>query len=161
MTESSDLFGYRGLTFVQSVAESKKINLSKEPCIIIASSGMCENGRILHHLRHNIENSNTAIVIVGFTAKETLGRKIAERQPVVKILDEEFSLRAEVAVLHSFSAHADRQDLINYAKSTAATLKGVFVVHGEEEQSISLANALAKEGISRVSVPLVGDTVTF
>jgi metallo-beta-lactamase family protein len=161
LREDGDLFGYRGLTYVRDVRESKRINQITKPCIIIASSGMCESGRILHHLRHNVQDSANTIVIVGVTARDTLGRKIAERQPVIRIFDGEYALRTEVVVLDSFSAHADRQDLITYANHTGLTLKGAFVVHGEEEQSLSLAEALANEEIPGVTVPHIGETVEF
>ena len=159
LREDSDLFDYRQLTFVRDVRQSKKLNNSRKPCIIIAASGMCENGRVLHHLRHNIGDPDTTVVFVGFTARHTLGRKIAERQPVVRIYGEEKELRARVEVLDAFSAHADRNDLIEYAGHVAGTLKGVFIVHGEEEQSLSLAEALKGEGVPGVKVPHVGETV--
>jgi len=161
LREDGDLFGYRRVSYLRSVQESKRLNHSTEPCIIIASSGMCESGRVLHHLRNHIQDPATTIIIVGFTAKDTLGRKIAERQPTVRIFGEEHPLRAEVVVFDAFSAHADRRDLIAYAKRTSSTLKGVFVVHGEEEQSLSLANALIAEGISQTEVPQAGETVEF
>ncbi len=159
LREDSDLFGYRQLTYVRDVRESKKLNHSTRPCIIIASSGMCEGGRIVHHLRNHMQDPATSIVFVGFTADHTLGRKIVERHPVVRIFGDEKPLRAEVVVLDAFSAHADRRDLIAYAKGSGTTLKGVFVVHGEEEQSLSLAEALGNEGIPGVSVPHAGETV--
>jgi metallo-beta-lactamase family protein len=159
--EDSDLFGYRQLTYVRDVRQSKKLNASAESCIIIASSGMCENGRIVHHLRHHVSDPATSIVFVGFTAQHTLGRRIVERQPVVRIWGEERPLRAEVAVLDAFSAHADRNDLVDYAKHAEEGLKGAFVVHGEEEQSLALAEALAGLGIPGVKVPEVGETVAL
>ncbi len=159
LREDSDLFGYRQLSFVRDVRQSKKLNDSTKSCIIIAASGMCESGRIVHHLRHHIGNPNTTIVFVGFTARHTLGRKIVERQPVVRIWGVEKHLRAEVVVLDAFSAHADRRDLIAYAKRAAPGLKGVFIVHGEEEQSMALAEALSGEGIPGVKVPHIGETV--
>jgi metallo-beta-lactamase family protein len=159
LREDSDLFGYRQLTFIRDVRQSKKLNDSTRPCIIIAASGMCESGRIIHHLRHHIGDPNTTIVMVGFTAQHTLGRRIVERQPEVRIWGEYKTLRAEVVVLDAFSAHADRQDLIEYASHTASTLKGVFIVHGEEKQSLALAEALQGEGIRGVMVPHMGETV--
>lgn len=158
LREDSDLFGYRQLTYVRNVRQSKKLNNSTKPCIIIAASGMCEGGRILHHLRHHAGDPATTIVIVGFTAKHTLSRAIAERRPVVKIYGEETPLRAEVVAIDAFSAHADRHDLITCVKRTSSTLKGVFIVHGEEEQSFSLAEALENEGIPGVTVPHLGET---
>ncbi|MFH1421661.1 MAG: MBL fold metallo-hydrolase [Planctomycetota bacterium] len=159
LQKDSDLFGYQHLTFIRDVRESKKLNNSSEPCIIIAASGMCEGGRVVHHLRNNIQNPSVTILIVGFAAKHTLARKIVEQQPVVRIFGDEHRLRAKVVVLDAFSAHADRNDLINYAKHTSLTLKGAFIVHGEEDQSESLADALTNEDIPGVRVPAIGESI--
>jgi metallo-beta-lactamase family protein len=158
LREDSDLFGYRQLRYVRDARQSKKLNKSTEPCIIIASSGMCESGRIVHHLRHHMGNPNTTIVMVGFTAEHTLGRKIVERQPTVRIFGRETALRAQVVVFDAFSAHADRNDLIEYAKGTATSLKGAFVVHGEEGQSLALVEALSELGIPEVVAPHIGES---
>lgn len=158
LQEDRDLFGYRQLTYIKDARRSKKLNKSAEPCIVIASSGMCESGRIVHHLRHHIGDPNTTIVMVGFTAEHTLGRRIVERRPSVRIFGEDRPLRAEVVVFDAFSAHADRNDLIEYAKGTASSLKGAFVVHGEEEQSLALAGALSELGIPEVTVPHIGES---
>lgn len=159
LREDSDLFGYKQLTFIRDVRQSKKLNNSTKPCIIIAASGMCESGRIIHHLRHNISDPNTTIVMVGFAARHTLSRRIVERQPEVRIWGEMKPLRAEVVVLDAFSAHADSRDLMDYVRHAAPTLKGVFIVHGEEEQSLALAQSLSGEGIPGVKVPHVNETV--
>jgi metallo-beta-lactamase family protein len=158
LREDKDLFGYRQLTYIKDARQSKKLNKSTKPCIVIASSGMCESGRIVHHLRHHMGDPNTTIVMVGFTAEHTLGRKIVERRPTVRIFGEDRALRAEVVVFDAFSAHADRNDLIEYAQGTAESLKGAFVVHGEEEQSLALVEALSELGIPQVTAPHIGES---
>jgi len=131
--------------FVSSVEESKQVTACREPCIVIAGSGMCEHGRILHHLKQGIEDSRNAVVIVGFQAQHTLGRRIVERAPEVSIFGEKYRLLAEVATLNAFSAHADRDELVQYARATGA--RRVMLVHGEPDQRESLAEVLRAEGI--------------
>ncbi|RKX33394.1 MAG: MBL fold metallo-hydrolase [Verrucomicrobia bacterium] len=134
--------------FVSSVEESKQVTASDSPCIVIAGSGMCEHGRILHHLKHGIEDPRNAIVIVGFQAQHTLGRRIVERVPEVSIFGEKYRLLAEVATLNAFSAHADRDELVQYARATGA--QRVILVHGEPDQRDSLAEVLQEMGIEVV-----------
>jgi len=154
-------FGLKDIRYITDVEESKKLNHFNEPCIIISASGMCESGRILHHLKNNIEDPKNTIMVVGFMAKDTLGRKIVERQERVKIFGEEYRLRARVEVLDAFSAHADRKELLEYVNQTKNSLKGVFVVHGEEEQSQALADGIKDLGIQNVIVPDLGQEVTI
>ncbi|MDZ7340151.1 MAG: MBL fold metallo-hydrolase [candidate division KSB1 bacterium] len=156
--QNDDPFGFARLKYVRDVEESKKLNSLKEPCIIISASGMCETGRILHHLKNNIENPNNIILIVGFMAQNTLGRKLVERWPVVKIFGEEYHLNAEVVIMNAFSAHADRNDLLAYLQGTQKKLRQAFLVHGEEKQSQQLADALAETGFSNIIIPSIGDT---
>jgi metallo-beta-lactamase family protein len=151
-------FGFGRLQYTHSVDDSKALNAINGPAIIISSSGMCENGRILHHLKNNVEDERNLILIVGFMAKHTLGRKLVEKQPVVKIFDEEYKLNAEVEVMNAFSGHADRSDLLEYI-NRIKDLKKVFLVHGEESQSISLQEYLKETGVENVVIPYRGDTV--
>jgi metallo-beta-lactamase family protein len=154
-------FGLKDIRYITDVEESKKLNRLNEPAIIISASGMCESGRILHHLKNNIEDPKNTILVVGFMAKDTLGRKIVERQDRVKIFGEEYRMRARVEVLDAFSAHADRGELLEYVNYTKDSLKGVFVVHGEEEQSQALADGIRDLGIQNVLVPDLGQEVTI
>ena len=154
-------FGLEDIHYITDVKESKKLNHLEETCIIISASGMCESGRILHHLKNNIEDPKNTILVVGFMAKDTLGRKIVERKEKVKIFGEEYTLRAEVEVLDAFSAHADRDELLEYVNHTKDSLRGVFVVHGEEEQSQALADGIKNLGIQNVMVPDLGEEVTI
>ena len=149
-------FGFGRLQYTHSVEESKNLNNINGPAIIISSSGMCENGRVLHHLKNNIEDNRNLILIVGFMAKDTLGRRLLEKQPVVKIFDQEYHLKAEVEVMNAFSGHADRSDLLEYI-TNIKDLKKVFLVHGEETQSLSLRDFLMESGIPAVEVPGRGE----
>ena len=159
IAENQDPFGWKDITYVKDVEDSKNLSKLDQPCIIISASGMCESGRILHHLKNNIEDPNNTIMVVGFMAKDTLGRRIAERQKKVKIFGEEYSLNAKVEVFDAFSAHADRKELLEYVENTKDTLEGVFIVHGEEEQSLALAEGIKGLGIQNVIVPGLGDEV--
>lgn len=159
---NEDPFGFDRLKYIKSVDESKKLNNIKEPCIIIASSGMCEAGRILHHLANNIHDPRNTVLVVGFMAEHTLGRRIVERQPQVKILGDMYQLKSEVAILNAFSAHAGQDDLVNYALSmNKSRLKNVFLVHGELAQAQTLSGKLMESGFANVGIPARGDKVEF
>lgn len=145
-------FGFGRLQYTRDVSESKALNEINGPAIIISASGMCENGRILHHLRNNIEDPKNSILIVGFMAKDTLGRKILEKQKVVNIFGEPYNLRAEVVCLDAFSGHADRSDLLAYI-SKIEGLKKIFLVHGEEDQSNKFKEHLLESGHKDVIQP--------
>ncbi len=154
-----DPFGFNQLTYIQSVEESKKLNDLKGPLMIISASGMAEAGRILHHLRNNIENGNNIILMVGYCAENTLGRKIIEREPVVKIFGEEFKLNAEVITLHSLSAHADENELVNYfGNFEMSQLRETFLVHGEFESQQTFAGKLKSLGYNNIRIPDRGET---
>ncbi|MBI4994260.1 MBL fold metallo-hydrolase [Candidatus Peregrinibacteria bacterium] len=153
-------FGFGNLKYITDVEDSKALNEYRGPCIIISAAGMCEHGRILHHLANNIEDPKNTILIVGFMAENTLGRKILERQPIVKIFGEPYSLRANVVVMDAFSAHADRSDLLDYL-SYIRGLKKIFLVHGEEAQQDLLKNILNEQGYKDVSAPAPGEEFKF
>jgi len=152
------LFDFSGLHYVESVEDSKALNASEEPCIIISASGMCEAGRVLHHLKYSIEDPKNLVLIVSFQAENTLGRRIAERQPVVRIYGEEHPLRAEVEVMDEFSAHADHDGLIGYVKSmNVPRLKKVFIVHAELAAAEALVEPLKTLGVREVVIPEIGE----
>lgn len=140
-------FEFLNLRFVKDQQESKRLNVDKRPMLIIAGSGMCESGRILHHLKNNIEDSRNTILVVGYMAKDTLGRKIVERQRFVRIFGVEYQLNAEVMVINALSGHADKNDLVNFV-SACLPLKRIFLVHGEKEQSQILADVLIQSGLN-------------
>ncbi len=139
-------FEFLSLRFVKDQQESKRLNVDKRPMVIIAGSGMCESGRILHHLKNNIEDSRNTVLVVGYMAKDTLGRKIVERQRFVRIFGVECELNAEVVVINALSGHADKNDLVNFV-SACLPLKRIFLVHGEEDQSQILADTLSRSGL--------------
>jgi metallo-beta-lactamase family protein len=156
--DGRDPFGFHRLTYIRSVEESKELNFLRQSAIIISASGMCEAGRILHHLKNNIDEPRNTVLIVGWQAPDTLGRRLVERQPVVKIFGEEHPLRARVETIDGFSAHADRAGLLGYVKELGARrLKAAFVVHGDEPASLALADGLHDLGVVRAVVPKPGD----
>ena len=151
-------FGFGRLKYTQDVAESKALNVLKGPAIIISASGMCENGRILHHLKNGIEDPRNTILIVGYMAKDTLGRAILEKRKVVKIYNENYQVRAEVKVLNAFSAHADRNELMDYI-SHVKDIKKIFLVHGEEDQGMKFKGYLKENGYKDVVMPTRGQEI--
>ena len=161
LLEKEDPFGLKRITFITETEDSKKLNNLQEPCMIIAGSGMCEGGRILHHLKNNIQDPKNTILVVGYMAENTLGRKIAEKYPKVRIFGEEYSLKSEVEVLHSFSAHADRNELLQYVEQAKKNLRGIFLVHGEEKESQALKESIAGLGIQNVTIPDRGEEITL
>jgi metallo-beta-lactamase family protein len=142
LNNHEDPFGFRRLQYVRDAAESKKLNDLHGPMVIISASGMCEQGRILHHLRNNIEDPRNTVLITGFQAENTLGRKLVEKQPEVKIFGEPMRVRAEIQSLDALSAHADQKELLEWIRPLAGSLRQVFLVHGESQQSAILAKTL-------------------
>jgi len=145
LTSEGDPFMARYIHYVTSVQESQKLNNLSGPCVIIAASGMCEGGRVLHHLKHAISDEANIIAIVGFQAEHTLGRKLVEGWETVPIFGVPTPRRAQVVRFNGLSAHADRDDLLAYVRAIQPTPAKVFVVHGEEKQSCSLAEAIRTE----------------
>jgi len=154
-------FDFESLEYVTDKEESKAIDASPEPCVIISASGMCEAGRVVHHLKATIEDEKNAVVIVGFQAVHTLGRRIVEKRPRVRIFGVERDLRAEVAVLNGFSAHADQGDLVAYAEALRerGPLTKVALVHGEPRAQAVLRDKLHARGIDDVHAPPPGSSL--
>lgn len=150
-------FEFLNLRYIRDQEESKRLNDDRQPMIIIAGSGMCEAGRVLHHLKNNIEDSRNTVLVVGYMAANTLGKKIVDRERVVRIFGVEYELNAEVVVINAFSAHADKQDLINFVLESLP-LKKVFLVHGDEDQAQILGDALLEKGV-RVHIPYKDEEV--
>jgi metallo-beta-lactamase family protein len=139
-----DPFSFPGLTYIATQEESMSLNHRQGAFVVIAASGMCENGRVLHHLRHSVQDPNNTVVIIGFQAAGTLGRRIVERQPYLRIYDRDYKLHARVEVLNGLSGHADVNDFKWWYGGLAAE-KGVgqaFLVHGEPAASQALAGIL-------------------
>jgi metallo-beta-lactamase family protein len=150
----SDPFGFSDLHYTRSVDDSKELNFLREPAIIISASGMAEAGRIQHHLAHNIEDPKNTILIVGYQAENTLGRRIQDKEPTVRIFGDTYHLRAQVQVITGFSAHADRNGLLGWAGAIKKRPIRTFLVHGEDPALTALADGLKAEvGFEKVDIP--------
>lgn len=159
LIHQKDPFDFDNLTYVTNVEESKKLNDLPGPCMIISASGMAEAGRILHHLANNIENPNNMVMIVGYSAVHTLGRRIVEREPEVKIFGDIHQLNAEVIVFNSLSAHADSDELLAYCNALdKSRLQNIFLVHGDFDQQEKFKARLLSNDFSTVTIPSRGDT---
>jgi len=153
--------GFDKLTYTRSVEESKAINTRDEPMVIISASGMAEVGRILHHLKNNIENPRNTVLIVSWQAPYTLGRRLADREKEVRIFGEMYQVRAEVATIGGLSAHAGQRFLVEYAQAVKEQVKQVFLVHGEPKAAEALRGKLREKGIldGKVIYPEMGESV--
>jgi metallo-beta-lactamase family protein len=150
--EGEDPFGFKRLRYLRDVADSKALNDLRGPWMVISASGMCEAGRILHHLKNNIEDPRNTVLITGYQAENTLGRKIVDRHAEVPIFGEPHRLRAEVAVMEELSGHADQKELLDWLAPITSGLKRVFLVHGEPAQQEALAAAIqARFGIEAIA----------
>jgi metallo-beta-lactamase family protein len=158
-----DLFRFELVHYTRDVSESKALNLQRGPMVVIAPSGMCEAGRVLHHLANGASDPRNTILIVGFQAEHTLGRRIVERRPMIRVLGDEIPLRARVEVLNGYSAHADRSELVRWIDAVRGDAKRpppVWLVHGEPPAQEALASQLGGSGYD-VHVPASGDRATF
>jgi metallo-beta-lactamase family protein len=144
---------FAGLKYVQSVEESKALNDLKGPMIIISASGMAETGRILHHLKNNIEDARNAILIVGWQAPDTLGRRLAEREKTVRIFGQNYTRRAEVVTIGGLSAHAGQEMLTKYALAVKDRVRQVILVHGESGAATAFQAQLDTHGFQRIMYP--------
>lgn len=152
MREGGDPFLLKRIEYIRNMDDSMRINSIKEPCIIISASGMCEVGRILHHLRNNCEDPKNTIVIVGFQAQNTLGRRIVERQPEIRIFGVKRPLNAEVKTLNGFSAHAGREELLRFGGRFKRRPKNILLVHGENRALRALKSGLEEGGARGVTI---------
>ena len=150
---------FKLLKYIQSVEESKALNLRNDPMIIISASGMAETGRILHHLKNNIENPKNTICIVSWQAPDTLGRRLADREKQVKIFGEPYHVNAEIATIGGLSGHAGQDLLTQYAASTKKTVRKVFLVHGEPAPAAALTEKLKYQDIHEVYYPALHSSV--
>ena len=158
------LFDFPLVRYTRTVEESKAIAQLRGPVIVIAASGMAESGRILHHLAQGASDERNAILIVGFQAEHTLGRRIVEKQPVLKIFGEPVPLRARVEIINGYSAHADQKELVAWLdvlKSSSPKLGPIFLVHGEPGPQEALATVLRATGYSQIHAPTLGQRLTF
>ncbi|MFA5864377.1 MAG: MBL fold metallo-hydrolase [Phycisphaerae bacterium] len=153
-----DIMGDGCCQFIRDTEESKALNTFNKPCVIISASGMCEAGRILHHLANNVTDSKNTILIVGFQAMYTLGRRIVDRVPEVKIFGRMYPLKAHVKTLNGFSSHADANEFRGWLGENGKTTRQVFVVHGEPDQQQGLVNILQTLNYQNIQIPKMGDT---
>lgn len=155
-------FGFNSLNFITSVAESKRLNNLEGPMIIISADGMCEFGRITHHLANNIEKSSTIILLVGFMAENTLGRRLQNREDKVKIFGSTFTVNASIVQINSFSAHADYTELLGWLnKNDNRSLKRIFLVHGEKKAQSFFKQYLNENDYHNVDIVKYGDKFTL
>jgi metallo-beta-lactamase family protein len=160
------LFEFTQVRYTREASESKALNAQHGPMVIIAASGMAEAGRILHHLAHNAADPRTTILIVGFQAEHTLGRRIVERAPVIRVFGEEIPLRARVEVLNGYSAHGDRAELQRWldvvrAGNPGGAAPAVHLVHGEPDAQDAFAAQLRGAGYTSVSTPMPHTSITL
>jgi len=151
-----DGLGFHLLHYIKDVEDSKSLNTLKEPMVIISASGMAETGRILHHLKNNITDKRNTILIVGWQAPDTLGRRLADRVKEVNILGETYPVRAEIETIGGFSAHAGQDMLLEYASAVKDHVKEIFLVHGEDKAVIPFEECLKQAGITQFSYPNIG-----
>jgi metallo-beta-lactamase family protein len=158
LQNDGDPFGFHSLTYIREASESKKLNDLRGPLVIISASGMCEAGRILHHLRNNVEDPRNTVLITGFQAENTLGRKLVEKWPEVNIFGEPMRVRAEVASLLELSGHADQGELLQWIAPISPGLKKIFLVHGEPLAQQALAKRIEQKYRVPVAIPARGES---
>jgi metallo-beta-lactamase family protein len=158
VTSESRIFDFPLVHYVRGVEESKALNASTGPAVIIAASGMAEAGRILHHLAHGIGDHRNLVLFVGYQAEHTLGRRIQEGTSPVRILGDEYPVRAEVETIGGYSAHADRGELLAWVRRLGGPIRRAFVVHGESGPLEAMAAGLREVGVRDVRIPRHGET---
>lgn len=161
LVDGDDPFGFARLTYVREASESKKLNDLRGPMMVISASGMMEAGRVLHHLRNTVEDPRNTVLITGFQAEHTLGRKILEKMPAVPIFGELHRLRAEVVKINELSGHADQRELIEWMRPVVPGLKGVFLVHGERPGMTVLKSLIEETYKVPVTIPARGDSFSL
>jgi metallo-beta-lactamase family protein len=155
-----DAFGFNNLHYITDVNDSKALNNYDKPCIIISASGMAEAGRIKHHIANNIENARNTILMVGYCSPNSLGQLLKSGEPIVKIFGEEKFVKAEIAIMDSFSAHADYSEMIGLLKcQDPHKVKKLFLVHGEIETQTEFKKKLEAEGFKNILIPAQGEGV--
>lgn len=161
IAHGSPVFDFPLVKYVRDVQESRRLNTLQGPAVIIAASGMAESGRILHHLANHIGDHRNMVLLVGFQAANTLGRRIQEGQSPVKIYGDMVPARAEVETITGYSAHADRTELRDWVRKLGGPVRRAFVVHGEPEAAGAMAELLRAEGVGEVVVPGHGESFTL
>jgi metallo-beta-lactamase family protein len=154
-----DILGNGSFTYIRDVEDSKALHKRREPCVIISASGMCESGRIRHHIKNNISDPKCTLLFPGFQAENTLGRRLVDGAKKINLFNETRTVRAEIVQVHGFSGHMDQPGLIARLSPLAGTTREVFLVHGEHEQRAALAAALREVGFANVKEPVRGNRV--
>ena len=152
---------YPGMTFIGTPEESMALNDAPGPMIIIAASGMCEGGRVLHHLKHSVGDPDNIVLICGYQAENTLGRRIVDGLKPLRILGDEVEMKAQVEVINALSAHADRSGLKDWISEIKDNVRHAFAVHGDPEKVSAMAELLKEQGIPHVAAPAPGQTYKF
>jgi metallo-beta-lactamase family protein len=150
---------FKLLTYISDVEESKELNERKDPMIIVSAAGMAETGRVVYHIRWAIENKRNTIMIVSWQAPETLGRRLADREKIVKIFGESYHCKAEIATINGLSSHAGQDLLVEYASGVKQSAKNIFLVHGEERGALPLMEKLKENRVKHVSYPAMHTSV--
>jgi metallo-beta-lactamase family protein len=161
LQKDPDLFGDKRVQYVERMHDSIALNYRDDPCIIISASGMCEAGRVLHHLKHNIENPRNAVLIVGYQAPDTLGRRLVDHLPEVRILGRFLRVKAEVVVMNGLSSHADHADFLRLFTPLLEQQPTIRLVHGERERAQKLMDGLTQLGFNNIAIPSPGESVTW
>lgn len=158
IAQGVDPLDFPGMTFVGPPEESMALNDTSGPMIIIAASGMCEGGRVVHHLKNCIQDPDNIVLICGFQAENTLGRRIVEKKTPLKILGEEVELKARVEIINALSAHADRAGLSDWIDEVKDNVRHAFAIHGEPEKVSAMEELLKEKGIANAVAPMPGQT---
>jgi metallo-beta-lactamase family protein len=158
VASESRLFDFPLVRYVRRVEESKALNAASGPAVIIAAAGMVESGRILHHLANGIGDHRNLVLFVGFQAEHTLGRRIQEGTNPVRILGDEYPVRADIETISGYSAHADRTELLAWVRRLGGPIRRAFVVHGEPAALEAMARTLREAGVRDVRIPTHGET---
>ena len=161
VAEGKDPLVFPGMTFVGTPEESMALNDMQGPMIIIAASGMCEGGRVLHHLKHCLTDPDNIILICGFQAENTLGRRVVEKKNPLRVLGEEVELKARVEVINALSAHADRAGLQDWLSEVKDNVRHAFAIHGEPEKVSAMVDLMHDLGIKNAVAPMPGQTYKF
>jgi metallo-beta-lactamase family protein len=154
-------FGFKGLIYVRDVNQSKALNTTNEPCVIISSSGMANAGRVKHHIANNVEDSRNTILIVGYCSPETPGGLLKSGVETIKLFGEWKQVRAKIEVLDSFSAHGDRKEMYHHIKNQKNKLQKLFLVHGEEDTMNQWSDYLRDAGFKNIYIPNEGESVAL
>jgi metallo-beta-lactamase family protein len=159
--EGHGILGGDGVTYVRNFEESMRLTTKPGPFVVIASSGMCDAGRIVGHLKQNVDDPRCTVILVSFQAPGTTGRRLTEPKPTIRIAGKDWNKWIEVVHLEGFSGHADRDDFLSYLGPLAGKVGKVRLIHGEKEQSLALSQTLRDLGFADVAVPEPGDRVVI